>query len=128
LWKGSWNAQIYDPLLDVATKDDLYFDKNRPSGLWNPNGDLSRYLQESGKKTILFAGVNTDQCVLGTLVDGYSWGYDCIMLGDCCGTMTTGFGAKELCDYNVATNYGFVATSQDFVNAPKVEDSPVPFL
>jgi len=99
LWKGSWNAQIYDPLLDVASKKDLYFDKNRPSGMWSPEEPLHRYLRESEKKTILFAGVNTDQCVLGTLTDAYSWGFDCILLGDCAGTMT-GFGAKELCDYN----------------------------
>lgn len=113
LWKGSWNAALYEPLLNVATKEDLYFDKARPSGMYSPDLPLHRYLRESEKKTILFAGVNTDQCVLGTLTDAYSYGFDCIMLGDCAGTMT-GFSAKELCDYNIATNYGFVSCSDDF--------------
>lgn len=119
LWKGSWNAKLYDPLLEASGPHDLFFDKNRPSGMWSPEEPLHAYLREAGKKTILFAGVNTDQCVLGTLTDAYSWGFDCILLGDCAGTMT-GFAAKELCDYNVATNYGFVSSSDDFCNAELV--------
>lgn len=34
---------------------------------------------KEGKKTLLFTGMNTDQCVLGTLVDAYSGGWDCVM-------------------------------------------------
>ena len=117
LWKGSWSAQIYDPLLKVVDKNaDLFFNKDRPSGMWSADEPLRRYLQESGKKTILFTGVNTDQCVLGTLTDSYSNGYDCILIGDCAGTMS-GYSANELCDYNVATNYGFVTDSHAFLGA-----------
>ncbi|KAI9669052.1 MAG: hypothetical protein M1831_000644 [Alyxoria varia] len=117
LWKGSWSAQIYDPLLQAADmENDLFFDKDRPSGMWHEDEPLRRYMRESGKKTMLFTGVNTDQCVLGTLTDSYSNGYDCILISDCAGTMT-GLMAQEVCDYNVATNYGFVTDSDAFLNA-----------
>lgn len=116
LWKGSWNAALYDPFMAVSRDDDLFFDKNRPSGMWSVDEPLRRYLEEHQMKTMLFCGVNTDQCVLGTITDSYSAGYDCIMLTDCVGTMT-GLGAKELCEYNVATNYGFVTDSEAFSKA-----------
>lgn len=122
LWKGSWNAQLYEPLLEASRPEDMFFDKNRPSGMWSPEEPLHRYLRETGKKTILFAGVNTDQCVLGTLTDSYSWGFDCILLSDCAGTMT-GFSAQELCHYNIATNYGFVTDSQAFLDAVHLGDA-----
>lgn len=116
LWKGSWNAQLYDPIREASQPEDLHFNKNRPSGMWSTEEPLHRYLRESGKKTILFAGVNTDQCVLGTITDSYSNGFDCILLSDCAGTMTE-FRAKELCDYNVSQNYGFVTDSAAFLSA-----------
>lgn len=117
LWKGSWNAQLYDPIHEASRPEkDFFFDKNRPSGMWSSEEPLHRYLRESGKKTILFAGVNTDQCVLGTITDSYSNGFDCILISDCAGTMTD-FAAKELCEYNVKTNYGFVTDSDAFLSA-----------
>ena len=117
LWKGSWNAELY-PSLKAASRpdDDLFFDKDRPSGMWSLDEPLHQYLRESGKKTILFAGVNTDQCVLGTLTDSYSNGFDCILIADCAGTLT-GRGAQAVCDYNVSTNYGFVTDSDAFLSA-----------
>lgn len=117
LFKGTWNADIYAPLKAVMTDDDVRFDKARMSGLWSPELDFHRWLRESGKKTLLFAGVNTDQCLLGTLTDAYSWGWDCILIGDCAGTMTDVLGAKEVCDYNVATNMGFVTDAKAFCEA-----------
>ncbi|KAI6801005.1 isochorismatase hydrolase [Hortaea werneckii] len=118
LFKGTWNADIYDPLLPYTTPEDVRFDKARMSGLWSPELPMHKWLRESGKKTLLFAGVNTDQCLLGTLTDAYSWGWDCILIGDCAGTMTDVMGTKEVCDYNIATNMGFVTDSGTFCAAP----------
>ncbi|KAK1085700.1 hypothetical protein LTR48_004298 [Friedmanniomyces endolithicus] len=117
LFQGTWNADIYDPLKEHMTDTDVRFDKARMSGLWSPELPFHKWLRESGKKTLLFAGVNTDQCLLGTLTDAYSWGWDCILVGDCAGTMTDVMGAKEVCDYNVATNMGFVTDSEAFCAA-----------
>lgn len=121
LFKGSWSADIYPPLKAAISPRDIFCDKNRPSGMWSPDEPLHRYLRDSGKKTLLFAGVNTDQCVLGTITDSYSWGFDCILLADCAAT-TTSFMASELCEYNIATNYGFVTTSKDFLEAHRTFD------
>jgi len=101
LFKGTWNADIYDPLKEYVLPEDVRFDKARMSGLWSPELEMHKWLRESGKKTLLFAGVNTDQCLLGTLTDAYNWGWDCILVGDCAATMT-GLEAQAVCDYNIA--------------------------
>lgn len=116
LFKRTWNAELYEPLKAAAQLGDLFFDKTRMSGLWSTAEPLHEYLRTTLKKTLLFAGVNTDQCVFGTISDAYSWGWDCVMLSDCTGTMTD-LNAQALSEYNVATNMGFVATSNDFSSA-----------
>jgi phosphatidylethanolamine-binding protein len=110
LFKRTWNAELYDPMKAVVEPGDLFFDKTRMSGLWSTSEPLHEYLRASGKQTLLFAGVNTDQCVFGTVSDAYSWGWDCILLNDCTGTMT-GRGAQELAEYQISQNMGFVASS-----------------
>ncbi|KAI3395720.1 hypothetical protein diail_943 [Diaporthe ilicicola] len=103
---GEWNAEIYEPLrraVDDAV--DVRCAKNRMSGLWSQDQPLWRHLTDSGKKTLLFAGVNTDQCVLGTLTDAYNAGWDCILVEDCCATTTEGAAEQ---------NYGFVIDSTTF--------------
>ncbi|KAB5578214.1 isochorismatase [Coniochaeta sp. 2T2.1] len=115
LCKGEWNSAVYGPLGDEVRLDkgDVWCDKNRMSGLWSEEQPLFQALKEGGKRTLLFAGVNTDQCVLGTLSDAYNWGWDCVLLEDCCAT--TSPGAREVCLYNVAGSYGFVSDSETFV-------------
>jgi nicotinamidase-related amidase len=111
LFAGSWNADVYGPLKDQVRPDlgDLECAKNRMSGLWSESQPLYKALVGGGKRTLLFAGVNTDQCVLGTLSDGYNRGWDCVLLDDCCATTTE--GAREVCMLNVAGAYGFVSDS-----------------
>lgn len=116
LFQGSFNADLYAPFRDVVTADDVFCRKTRMSGMWSPQEDLHQYLVESGKQTILFAGINTDQCVLSTLTDAHSWGWDCILLADCTGTMSPG-GAQAVAEYNIATCMGFVIDSDALVNA-----------
>lgn len=102
LFAGSWNADIYPSLKAHAKPTDLHCAKNRMSGLWSPDQPLWRTLKAKKKNTILFTGVNTDQCVLGTFVDGYNAGWNCILIDDCCGTTTV--GAKEVTFYNIAVS------------------------
>lgn len=73
LLQGTWNADIFDDLKPwVRENEDMRFDKARMSGLWSPELPFHKWLRQSEKKTLLFAGVNTDQCLLGTLTDAYS--------------------------------------------------------
>lgn len=116
LFKRTWNAELYEPFKAATQPGDLFFDKTRMSGLWSTSEPLHEYLRAVHKKTLLFTGVNTDQCVFGTVSDAYSYGWDCVLLNDCTGTMT-GMGAQELSEYNIAQNMGFVTGSKEFCEA-----------
>ncbi|KAJ9669313.1 hypothetical protein H2201_000665 [Coniosporium apollinis] len=120
LFKETWNADIFEPFKAIMTENDLCFDKARQSGMSHRDEPLHRYLRESGKKTLLFAGVNTDQCVFGTVTDAYNSGFDCFLLSDCTGTMTMIPGAQEVTEYNIATNMGFVTNSQAVLTAESI--------
>lgn len=102
LMAGSWNAAIYDPLLPHALPEDIYCDKNRMSGLWNEEQPLWKALDKYGVKTCFFTGVNTDQCVGGTLSNAYNAGWDCVLIDDCCGTPTV-YG-RDVWVYNIAVS------------------------
>lgn len=106
LFAGSWNADIYPPLKAHVRPNDLHCAKNRMSGLWTPDQPLWKTLKKEGKSTALFTGVNTDQCVLGTFVDAYNAGWNCVLVDDCCGTTTV--DGKEVTFYNIAVSARFV--------------------
>jgi len=115
LFAGSWNAAIYTPLLPHCSSSDIHCPKNRMSGVWNEEQPLYKTLKEKGIETVLFGGVNTDQCVLGTFVDAYNKGWNCVLVDDCCGTTTV--GGKETTLGNVSKNYGFVVDSNGIKEA-----------
>jgi nicotinamidase-related amidase len=109
LFAGSWNAAIYPPLAAHSLPFDIYCSKNRMSGIWNEEQPLYKALKGHGIETLLFGGVNTDQCVLGTFVDAYNKGWNCVLVDDCCGTTTV--GGRETTVWNAARSYGFVVNS-----------------
>ncbi|KAI1806517.1 Isochorismatase hydrolase [Daldinia bambusicola] len=113
LMEGSWNAALYGALHDAARGSDTFCSKNRISGFWHSETPLGKALVSGGFRSLLFAGVNTDQCVLGTLADAYNRGYDCIMVEDCCATVTP--GGQEVTIYNAAGIYGFVVDSNSVI-------------
>ena len=114
LMRGTWNAAL-PPRLENAfiesqqhkDKPDVWIHKNRMSGLWGHGTACTEYLEDKGIRTLLFAGVNTDQCVGGSLQDAFSKGWDCILLKDACGTTSPGF-ASECVEFNCARTWGFV--------------------
>jgi len=60
--------------------------------------------------TLLFAGVNADQCVLCTLQDANFHGYDCMLLRDCAATTSPDY-CMAATVYNVNQCFGFVLES-----------------
>jgi len=108
LEKGSWGASIVDELAPHAS--DIHVDKYRMSGFWDT--PLDSILRNLGVTTLLFAGVNADQCVLCTLQDANFLGYDCVLLEDCSGTTSPEF-CMQATLYNVKQCFGFVARSVD---------------
>lgn len=119
LMRDQWNTELSPPLKESlksslqGSKPDVIVDKARISGLHIAGTPADEYLRSKGFKTLLFGGVNTDQCVNGTLTDAFCQGFDCILLSDGCATTSPG-GAQECVVNNVAGTMGFVLTCEDF--------------
>ena len=107
LQKDSWAAAVVDELEPVL--GDIRVDKHRISGFWDT--PLDSILRNLGIRSILFAGVNTDQCVLHSLTDANFLGYGCIMLEDCCATSSPDF-CTQATIWNVKKCFGFVTDSR----------------
>ena len=114
LMRDTWNAALPPALNDAfiagqqeKDRPDVWIHKNRMSGLWGSGTSCTEYLKKEGIKTLLFAGVNTDQCVGGSLQDAFTKGWDCILLRDACGTTSPDF-ASECVEFNCARTWGFV--------------------
>lgn len=112
LEKDSWSAAIVDELADVPA--DIRVDKYRMSGFWDT--PLDSILRNLGVTTLLFGGVNADQCVLHTLADANFLGYDTLMVGDCTATTSPAF-CWDATVYNVKQIFGFVVPSQSILDA-----------
>jgi biuret amidohydrolase len=106
LEKDSWAAAVVDELKQEP--DDIKVDKYRISGFWDT--PLDSILRNLGVRSILFTGVNTDQCVLHSLTDANFLGYGCILVEDCCATTSPDF-CTEATVWNVKKCFGFVTDS-----------------
>ncbi len=84
--------------------------KHRMSGFWDT--PLDSILRNLGLTTLLFAGVNVDQCVLCTLQDANFLGYDCLLVADCSATTSPDYCTAATL-YNVKQCFGFVTQSGD---------------
>jgi len=105
LERGSWGAAVVDELFAAA--EDLWVHKHRMSGFWDT--ELDSVLRNLDVTTLLFAGVNADQCVLATLIDGACIGYDVVMLEDASATTSPAF-CWDATIYNVRQCFGFTTT------------------
>jgi len=112
LEKGSWAAAVVDELAPLP--GDVMVDKHRISGFWDT--PLDSILRNLGVKTILFAGCNTDQCVLHSLTDANFLGYGCVMLEDCCATSSPDF-CTQATVWNVKKCFGFFSNSTRLLEA-----------
>jgi nicotinamidase-related amidase len=93
---------------------DIRVDKYRMSGFWDT--PLDSILRNLGVTTLLFCGVNADQCVLHTLADGNFLGYDTLLIEDCTATTSPAF-CWEATLYNVKQIFGFTVSSQSLLAA-----------
>ncbi|MCZ8309251.1 MAG: cysteine hydrolase family protein [Magnetospirillum sp.] len=107
LEKDSWAAAVVDEL--APKTGDIRIDKFRMSGFWDT--PLDSILRNLRVDTLLFGGVNADQCVLCTLQDANFLGYDCVMLEDCSATTSPGF-CWDATLYNVRQCFGFTTPSK----------------
>lgn len=112
LMSGSWAAAVIDELKQLP--EDIRVDKYRMSGFWDT--PLDSILRNLGKTTLLFAGVNADQCVLVTLQDANFLGYDCVLVKDCTATTSPEY-CWQATIYNVNQCFGFVTDNDAILNA-----------
>lgn len=112
LQKDAWAAATVDQL--VADPQDIHVDKYRMSGFVDT--PLDSILRNLRVDTILFAGVNSDQCVLATLMDAANHSYDVVLVEDLCATTSPQF-CSDATVYNVRQCFGFTAQSHDILAA-----------
>jgi len=116
LEEGSWAAAVVDEL--AIAPHDIRVSKYRMSGFWDT--PLDSILRNLGVTTVLFGGVNLDQCVLHTLADANFLGYDTLLIEDCAATTSPAF-CSEATLYNVRQIFGFTLRSPDLLAAMKKE-------
>ncbi|TLD19334.1 hypothetical protein PspLS_10021 [Pyricularia sp. CBS 133598] len=130
LIRAQWNTTLHPPLQasydesQAGPLPDKIFHKNRISGFQcGPYGaaapPIYDFLRQQGIMTLLFAGVNTDQCVLGSLQDACNAGFDTVLLKDCVGTSSPDF-ARLMVEFNCRRTWGFAAEGSALTSA--VED------
>ena len=112
LQKDHWGAALVEPL--SLAPSDILVDKYRMSGFWDT--PLESILRNLRVDTLLFAGVNADQCVLATLMDANFLGYDTLLLEDCTATSSPAF-CLDATLYNVRQCFGFTLQSTDLLKA-----------
>jgi nicotinamidase-related amidase len=105
LVEGSWGAEIVDGL-DVEPTD-IHVSKYRMSGFFDT--PLDSILRSLHIDTILFAGVNADQCVLATLTDAACLGYNVVLVEEASATTSPAF-CLDATVYNVRQCFGFTTT------------------
>jgi nicotinamidase-related amidase len=76
---------------------------------WGETTAAEQFLEKEGIKSLFFTGVNTDQCVGGTLTDSFSKGFDCIMLTDGAATTSPHY-AQQCFEFNAGNTWGFATT------------------
>jgi nicotinamidase-related amidase len=109
---GGWAAAIVDEL--TVAPSDVHVAKYRMSGFQDTM--LDSILRNLNVTTLLFAGVNADHCVLGTLMDASFHGYDTVLLEDCTATSSPDFCLQATL-FNVRFCFGFTITSDSLVRA-----------
>ncbi|MER6290549.1 cysteine hydrolase family protein [Streptomyces sviceus] len=106
LEQGSPSAAIVS---ELETADgDLHVAKYRMSGFQDT--ELDSVLRNLRVDTLLFAGVNADQCVLATLMDAANIGYDVLMVQDAVATTSPAY-CMDATLYNVRQCFGFTLTA-----------------
>jgi ureidoacrylate peracid hydrolase len=112
LQAGSWAAALVDEL--TVESSDISVDKYRMSGFVDT--PLDSILRNLRVDTLLFCGVNADQCVLNTLTDAANLGYDVVMIEDAVGTTSPPY-CLDATFYNVRQCYGFSTTTTELVGS-----------
>lgn len=78
--------------------------------------DGTDYLVEKSIRTLLFTGMNTNQCVLAAAFNAQMKGFDTILLNDGCVTDSPAF-AQQGGEYQFARIWGFLSSCKALAEA-----------
>ncbi|KAK0720820.1 isochorismatase [Lasiosphaeris hirsuta] len=124
LMRDQWNTALHGPLQKSFDESqstalpDHSFWKNRLSGFWGGSTPVVEFLRKKGITTLLFTGVNTDQCVFSSLQDSCNLGFDTVLLSDGCGTRSPSY-ATQMVLYNCERAWGFVSSCKALAEGVK---------
>lgn len=107
--EGSVYAEILPDLAPV--NDEPVVTKKRYSGFFQT--DLELVLRGLEVRTLFLCGVNTNNCVLATVYDGFSRDFRLVVLADACGSMN-GEAYHDAALRQIEAALGFVMTVQEF--------------
>lgn len=109
LVEGTWGTELVEELADLQEPDDVVVDKVRTSAFYGTH--LDQILKNQGFKTLLFTGVNTDQCVTTTLEDACFRDYNVVLIKDATATSSPDY-CKKAVVHNTRLCWGFVTDSE----------------
>lgn len=120
LLTDTWGTQVVKELEALQQADDVVVDKVRTSGFYGTH--LDQILRTQGFTTLLFAGVNTDQCVTTTMQDACFRDYNVVLIEDATATSSPDF-CKQAVLHNTRMCWGFVSDTQSLQKAKRTERS-----
>ncbi|RUO26583.1 isochorismatase [Aliidiomarina minuta] len=109
LSSGTWGTQVVEPLKRLQDENDLVVEKNRDNAFYGTQ--LDQILRTQGLNTLLFTGVNTDQCVATTMEDASFRDYNVLLIEDATGTSNPDF-CKEAVLINTWQCWGFTTETK----------------
>ena len=123
LFKDTWNTELWPPLdkefqrSQEMARPDVRFHRIRLSGFYSGKTDLKDWLVENGFRTLLFAGVQTDACVLISLQEANLAGFDAVLLKDVSSTARGRGGGWKAVEAICQKVWGFVSCSEELAKS-----------
>jgi len=112
LTKGGWDYALQDDIRPEPR--DVIVQKPRYSGFWGTNLDM--ILRSRGIRRLVFTGIASNVCVESSLRDAFFLEYFPLLVADA--SLQAGPPAvHEAVLYNVATFFGWVTTTDQYVQA-----------
>lgn len=109
LLSDTWGTQLIEPFKALQQDGDVIVEKNRDNAFYGTQ--LDQILRAQGLSTLLFAGVNTDQCVATTMEDASFRDYNVVLIEDATGTSNPSF-CKEAVLINTRQCWGFITDTE----------------
>lgn len=105
LVRGEWGSVAIEEL--APSSQDIVVYKSRFSGFWHT--ELDAILRRLDVTTLLFAGINTERCVMATLQDASFLGYNVVLMEEAVATPSSE-ESKQAALTLIRQLYGFTAT------------------